>query len=97
MRCPGGRGRDVEVVQPVQRRSGKQEVAHGGARASGTRPSSWQGGRRQGRGQAGWAAQVGWPAGPRQVGGQVTSLSLSSNLVSIFYFHFYLLKKYKRI
>ena len=58
-RGPGGRGDDVEVVQTSRGAGGKQEVARGGAHASGMRPSSWQ--RRKTTGEVavvGWASQL---------------------------------------
>ena len=58
-RGPGGRGDDVEVVQTSRGAGGKQEVARGGAHASGMRPSSWQ--RRKTTGEVavvGWAGQL---------------------------------------
>ena len=51
-------------------------------RAAATRSSSWQGGRRQGRGQVGWAAQVGCQLGRLVARGKLFSLSL----ISVFYF-----------
>ena len=51
------------IVQRSRGSGGKQEVAHGGARASGTRPSSWKeeddrGGARR-AGPRRWAGQLG--------------------------------------
>ena len=43
----------------------KQEVAEA-SRVRATPRSFWRGGRRQGE-ALGWAGQMGWPAGPRQV------------------------------
>ena len=77
----------------AQALGGKQEVAHGGARASGTRPSSWQ--RRKTTGEVavvGWAGQLqcwaGWWAAQVRPG-KILSLSLSLSLSFIFCFFYF--------
>ena len=61
----GGAWRLRGVEEEARGGQGKQEVAEA-SRARATPRSFWRGGRRQGE-ALGWAGQMGWPAGPRQV------------------------------